>query len=121
MLFVNQNRKIIFLVILTYFINQIMKKSALHSNFSGYFFRCYFNDLLCGLAFPAFVNELLIINRFIPIQKLAYIILEMFCCGLIWEYVAPQFVPTATSDPIDILCYILGGIFYWVIAIRRKE
>ncbi len=35
--------------------------------------------------------------------------------GSIWEYVTPVMKPSSISDPIDIVCYVCGGIIYWLI------
>lgn len=43
------------------------------------------------------------------------VILISFLCGLIWEFFAPLLNADSTTDLLDILCYILGGVLYLLI------
>lgn len=82
----------------------------------AYICRCYLNDFICGVAFPAYVNALLQYSNRKPLKS-PFIIMGMMCFfGLFWEFAAPLFVPYSVSDPYDILCYIFGGVFYWLLA-----
>ena len=83
-----------------------------------YFFVCYFNDLICPLLFFSYANILLVsINR--ELKKLSLILLIGFGTSIIWEFVAPLFKPTATTDLVDILCYMIGAVVYWAV-LRRS-
>lgn len=39
----------------------------------------------------------------------------MFSAGLIWEFGAPILKKTSVSDIWDLVCYMVGGVLYWVI------
>lgn len=78
------------------------------------FFVCYFNDLICPLFFFAYANLLLLtVGR--ELHKLWCIALIGLGISLIWEFFAPVLKPTATADPVDIICYLLGSTGYWAI------
>ena len=36
----------------------------------------------------------------------------MLCCGIIWEYIFPYLFAYSTSDILDVVSYVLGGITY---------
>lgn len=81
-----------------------------------YFFICYFNDLICPLGFLAYVNILLsFIDK--KMNTLFSILIFCFLCGTIWEFIAPFLKEGSVTDFIDLLCYCIGGILYWIIKI----
>ena len=57
--------------------------------------------------------------RYRKMIKLWQIELLLFPCGIFWEYITPLFRHNTTTDPCDILAYMIGGFLYWIIA--RKE
>ena len=76
------------------------------------FLRCYFNDLLAGVAFPSYVNLLLsLANK--RVFKLHSLLLLMFAVGCFWEFVAPIYIPYATTDVFDLVSYCCGAFIYW--------
>lgn len=78
------------------------------------FFVCYFNDLICPLFFFSYANLLLItVNK--EISCLWGVCLISLCTSCVWEFVAPLIKPSSTTDPLDIVCYLTGGIAYWII------
>jgi hypothetical protein len=36
-------------------------------------------------------------------------------CGLLWEYVTPFYRKDTTSDLLDIIAYMLGGLLFWFV------
>lgn len=78
-------------------------------------FMCsYFNDILAGIYFPVIMNIILPLNK--PLFKNIWAIESLlFICGLFWEYVAPFLKPTATTDKLDIVAYMFGGLIFWSI------
>ena len=79
-----------------------------------YFLICHFNDLICPLLFFAYANLLLLtVER--EITRLWVILLISMGTSFLWEFAAPLFKASATTDPVDLACYIAGGILYWVI------
>ena len=78
------------------------------------FFIGYFNDLICPLFFFSYANMLLItVGK--EIARLWVICLVSLCTSCVWEFVAPLMKPSSTTDPLDIFCYITGGVVYWAI------
>ncbi len=75
-----------------------------------FFFNCYFNDILAGILFPAYANILLYFAR----KRMTWpvVLLFMLFWGIFWEYAAPLFVRTATSDVWDLAAYEAGALFY---------
>ena len=82
----------------------------------------YFNDLICPLWFLAYVNLLLITNdkEIIHLWKLLTICLM---AGLVWEFVAPLVKKGSVTDPLDLVCYAIGTLAYWIIlkGVTRKR
>lgn len=107
------NLILIVFVISAYLLNIFFLKDYSH-RLLKLFFVCYFNDLICPLFFFSYANMLLItVSR--EITRLWLICLISVCTSCVWEFVAPLMKPSSTADPLDILCYITGGILYWVI------
>lgn len=75
------------------------------------FMRCYFNDMMAGVLFPAYVNILLALIRrrmrgFLPP------LLCTFAAACFWEYITPLYRPRSVSDPWDIAAYLAGTLIY---------
>lgn len=115
--FVNMRRKNVIVIIACLFAYAVNKciLSCCSSNQSviSLFFHCYFNDVACGLLFPAYCN-LLLESRYACFDRLWKIELLLFCCGIFWEYAAPLFISYSISDPWDIIAYMSGGLIYWL-------
>ena len=94
-----------------YCLNQLFFK-AQTNGWIHYLLQCHFNDVLAGLLLMSYSNFLLSIHEK-AITKLHQIILYCLLVGLFWEYVIPLIKTNSVSDPIDILCYIIGGMIYW--------
>ena len=85
----------------------------LRSKVDYIFLRCYFNDLLAGVAFPAYLNiSLCYVNQ--RVFQLHQLLLLMFAVGCFWEFVAPIYVPYATTDVYDLVAYCCGAFIYWI-------
>ena len=80
----------------------------------NHFLICYFNDLLCPLLLLSYCNMLLLTKEK-ELNRLIYIIGFIFLAGLIWEFVAPLIKTSSVCDVIDLLCYVIGGVFYWAL------
>ena len=107
------NLMLLILVVFAYWINNLFLKE--HSGgLLRVFFIGYFNDLICPLFFFSYVNMLLItVGK--EIARLWVICLVSLCTSCVWEFVAPLMKPSSTTDPLDIFCYITGGVVYWAI------
>ena len=75
------------------------------------FMRNYFNDVMAGLLFPAYINILLILK---PARLSGYIplLLCTLAVGCFWEYVTPVYHPQSVSDKWDIAAYLAGTLLY---------
>lgn len=109
---------IIIAVAILYLINQSVKSST-DIEIVGTFLRCYYNDLICGIAFPAYCNLLLRTNNR-SLDKLWKIVLLLLICGIVWETVPVVLFDHGVSDIFDIFYYIAGGMFYYIIQKIRK-
>ena len=107
------NLMLLILVVFAYWINNLFLKE--HSGgLLRVFFIGYFNDLICPLFFFSYANMLLItVGK--EIARLWVICLVSLCTSCVWEFVAPLMKPSSTTDPLDIFCYITGGVVYWAI------
>lgn len=78
------------------------------------FFVCFFNDLMAPMFMLAYSNILLgTVNR--RIERPVQIFLFCLIVGFVWEFVAPLMKAGAVWDPLDILCYLIGGGIYGVL------
>ncbi len=78
------------------------------------FCKYYLDDLICLLIVLPYIEILLIIiNQ--EINSFLGIFIVSIICAIIWELIIPSVKPDSISDPIDFLCYIIGGIIYWII------
>lgn len=84
------------------------------SGWLNYLLRCHFNDCLCGILFTAYSN-VFFNTRKMMLTKLPHILAFCFCAGLVWEFVAPFLRNDSTPDWLDIICYMLGGMVYWLL------
>jgi hypothetical protein len=76
------------------------------------FCKYYLSDLLCLLVvLPCIEILLIIINK--EITDFRRILLISAACAFVWEGMIPLVNPSSVSDPVDVLCYIIGGITYW--------
>lgn len=78
-----------------------------------YFMVCYFNDLLAPISLISYTNILLISIHY-ELKKISWIVLLGFVSGLIWEFSAPFFKTSSTTDIIDLFIYMLGAFLYWL-------
>lgn len=85
---------------------------------AAYVAQCHLNDLLGGLAFMCYANILIgLVKPEVRFKTLKATIIFMALCGIFWEYAAALFIVASTSDPLDILAYVLGATLYWCLAI----
>lgn len=80
----------------------------------GYFFHCYFNDLMAPIFFLSICSIVLKWAGCKTLNLITLIILGM-SAGFVWEYFAPAINNTAVTDPMDLVCYFMGTITYYII------
>lgn len=82
------------------------------------FFVCYFNDLMAPMFMLSYSNILLrTVGR--SITKILHIVAFCLLIGTVWEFFAPFIKRGAVWDPLDIVCYLFGGLFYWALQKRK--
>jgi hypothetical protein len=99
--------------ILFYFLNNLLFKKISFQPVK-YLFECYFNDMLASIVILAFANFMLF-KYSKQITKIKYILLFVFCCGCVWEFVAPLYKPNSVIDLFDFIAYFIGGSIYYII------
>ena len=113
-------RNIIILVCVTclYCLNRFWLKKVISLPVIGYILRCHFNDFLAGIAINAYINLALSLSKYrdkvITSYSMAAIV--SFACGLLWEFILPFIFPHGTSDFLDVVVYVLGGVAYTLIS-----
>ncbi len=80
----------------------------------GYFFRCYFNDLICPIFFLSYCKFIFSLAK-IRINNYFIFLGIGMAAGFAWEYVIPLFKHNSISDPYDLLCYFVGTHIYCLI------
>ncbi|ASS74651.1 hypothetical protein CIG75_06485 [Tumebacillus algifaecis] len=97
-----------------FLINEILIKAVTDNPF----IHGHLNDILIIWAFIPFLNlllSLLPIFRTFRIVTLRSCLLLTLLIGIVWEYLLPLLATVGTSDPIDLVMYILGGATYWLL------
>lgn len=108
-----QNSQLILIVACLYVLNNNYFKS----NTDGilqYFMICYFNDLIAPILLLSYANILLISINY-ELKQVKWIILLGIGAGLFWEFSAPLFKTSSTTDINDLYMYTLGSFLYWCI------
>lgn len=90
-----------------YIANMVLKKIVYN-----YFMSCYFNDLVCPFILLSYTNILFSDTKY-QLKKITTIVLYCFVCGLLWEFASLN--PNSVADFNDIICYVSGGIVYWIL------
>jgi hypothetical protein len=86
----------------------------------GTFFNYYFNDVLAALLILVWTNVLMsLIDR--QFDNIFHIFLLTFTIALFWEYVTPLYKSGSTSDVLDVLAYLLGGVIYTIFIRLNKQ
>lgn len=116
----NNNVKYGILALLVYSINRFVLK-LLELPLFDYILKNHFNDFLGGFIFCCYVNILMYYNRKKMITNFWLIIISMFCVSISWEFVFPLFLKYSTSDWLDVLAYMLGTLFYYVLLNKSNK
>lgn len=85
---------------------------------TGWFLRCYANDLWAGAAILAWSDLLLGRGRLPRLDRWNRTVPLLLVCGFVWEVLAPLWKAGAVFDPWDFLAYQAGGAV-WLAARRR--
>ncbi len=94
-----------------YLLNSLWLKGRLPPPLE-YFFLCYFNDVLAGGFFLAFMDVWLGLWGFLPLRPLWKQGALLLCAGVVWELGPLLWKPWGVPDPWDVPAYLAGGIGY---------
>ena len=109
----------IVLIAIVYVINnKFLKFNIINPKFLHIFLVGHLNDCMASFGMLAYSNFLLE-KEGKEIKSLKNEIIFCMVIGAVWEYFAPVIKPTAVFDYYDMLCYIFGGICYWLIIGRK--
>ncbi len=90
-----------------------LKRIVLH-----WFIQCYLNDVMAGVCFSAICQLLMCFWMKRKIRSSENILL-LYLAGAYWEFIAPLYLPQATTDICDLPAYLLGGLI--MIALRKLQ
>lgn len=82
------------------------------NKYVAYFMSCYFNDIFGSTILLLLIGIVLSFYKKIKL-KLYQVELFMLFCGIVWEFITPLYRSDTTTDIIDLLAYLLGGILFW--------
>lgn len=95
-----------------YVVNRWLVKPHVHSGFM----RGHFNDLW---LIPCALPPMLALHRRLGWRNhdhaplFSEITLHLVLWSMLFEWLGPQFMPHVTGDPLDVLAYVVGGLFAW--------
>lgn len=94
----------------------LLNEYLLKPSTANTFVHGHLNDVLIIWVFIPFVNVLLSLypKRNLRFESLLSCILLTLGIGITWEYLIPLFTSNGTSDPIDMLMYVIGGVTFWL-------
>lgn len=100
-------------VLLIYTINKLYLTDVVDTQF----IKNHLNDVLAGVVLLCYINALSTISNQpkLIVTKLLTVVLITLASGLFWEYITPLYLSKSTSDPLDVIAYITGGLFYWIV------
>lgn len=103
--------------IFIFFLNKaILIRSS--SGISGYFFKCYLNDLMAPICVLAMSSVILRCAGY-EMEKFRIILLIGVFASLVWEFVIPLIKTSSVTDPNDLICYFVGTMAYY--GIKRLQ
>lgn len=95
----------------------MINKFILKDKFECIFLKGYFNDVLAGVFLWESISIIAILKRndnYIQTEFIKIMILTIII-GFFWEYITPFYKVSSTSDPLDLLSYVIGSIIYWLV------
>ncbi|TCP54452.1 hypothetical protein EV586_10470 [Tumebacillus sp. BK434] len=93
----------------------LLNESLLKPATDNAFIHGHLNDVLIIWVFIPFLNVLLSLypKRNLRFETLISCFILTLLVGITWEYLIPLFTSNGTSDPVDMLMYIIGGVTFW--------
>jgi hypothetical protein len=103
-----------------YLLNLLYLKGAYHNNV---FVTSYFNDiLLTPILLPIIIIiEILFKQRYWEVKPtMSEILFWVVVFSVFFEIIIPKFNPRSTGDYMDTLCYLAGGLLFWLMNGNQK-
>jgi hypothetical protein len=112
-------KKFDLICILFVYITYLCNNSLIKQNCKGIFkdfFTGYFNDLIAMIMLLAYFNiSISSKGNNKRINKLHIILPICLIWGMLWENFAQIFNPLAVKDSLDVLCYCISGVIYFLL------
>ena len=102
--------KILIFILSIYIINQTILKPT-----GNIFFNNYLNDLLATPLFFSLVNLFSQYNTGKQVTQLKHLIPITIILSILGEYITPLWRSNNITDNLDIICYFIGMIIYYLI------
>lgn len=105
---------LILVISIAYCLNRFCLKNIVDIPAISYILKCHFNDFLAGIGIIAYLNLLFAVSKYRQFKVSSYTMAISLCfvCGMLWEYVFPLLFSHGTSDILDVLSYMIGGMAY---------
>ena len=87
-----------------------IKERTLHPFVHG-----YLHDVMAGWFMIAFLQIVLAWSKYrhsYVLHSLKLQLLVVSVAGIYWELFTPLYLPNSVSDPLDIVAYLTGALFY---------
>jgi hypothetical protein len=55
------------------------------------------------------------------LSKLWHITFMCLTAGLVWEFITPLYKKSSVADWWDVIAYMCGGVFYWILTKTSKS
>ena len=102
---------ILLVVAALYAVNKLLLKGLSTDTPLAPFFNGHFNDFLAPAALLALSNIIFAFRGFQATKPL-YVMFVTFIAAILWEYLAPLIDPASTTDILDLVAYLAGGLAY---------
>ena len=103
-----------------YIVNRFILK-GLEIQYFDYLIKSHLGDYIGGIVFCIYLNMVLFIGKIKPINKFWIIFTIMLFVSILWEYFFTMFLKNSTSDPLDIIAYMLGTITYFLLFYKQNN
>lgn len=126
------NVLVIIVISIIYSLNNIALKQYIVYENIRLFCICYLNDIMCPSVLLASINIFIEIIRELVRGTIYFKVFDLekkflnsllgnllccLCAGVYWEYIYQYGV----KDNIDMICYIFGGIMYYILRNLNKK
>ena len=101
-------------VVVVYLLNRLVFRNGVPLELPLSLVVCYLPDLMAPIALFSASNIAFALAGF-QLRKLLPMVLFCIIAAFVWELIAPIIIPWSITDPYDMICYLAGGILYWLL------